>query len=163
MAEIYDEVNQINTALDHYFATVSFAGEAENLVAQSASMAKIGNIYTDMYEREAFEYLEIADGLAVQTDNSRVKGFVASSTGKAYDRFGEPQEALKLYSHAVQNYIDADSPSKVAQNYMSAGDIMLEYSSPNKARGLFEKAQAYARKTDNEELLNKITERLSQL
>lgn len=163
MAEIYDDVNQINPALDHYFATVSFAGEAENLVAQSASMAKIGNIYTDMYEREAFEYLEIADGLAVQTDNSRVKGFVASSTGKAYDRFGEPQEALKLYSHAVQNYIDADSPSKVAQNYMSAGDIMLEYSSPNKARGLFEKAQAYARKTDNEELLNKITERLSQL
>ena len=163
MAEIYDDVNQITPALDHYFATVSFAGEAENLVAQSTSMAKIGNIYTDMYEREAFDYFEIADGLAVQTDNSRVKGYVASSTGKAYDRFGEPQEALKLYSHAVQNYIDADAPAKVAQNYMSAGDIMLEYSSPNKARGLYEKAQAYARKINNEELLNQITEKLSSL
>ena len=126
-------------------------------------MTKIGNIYTDMYEREAFDYYEIADGLAEQTDNSRVKGYIASSTGKAYDRFGEPQEALKLYSRAVQNYTDADAPSKVAQNYMSAGEIMLEYSSPNKARGLFEKAQAFAKKTNDEELLNRITEKLSQL
>ncbi len=163
MAQIYDDVNQITPALDHYFATVSFAGEAENLVAQSTSMTKIGNIYTDMYEREAFDYYEIADGLAEQTDNSRVKGYIASSTGKAYDRFGEPQEALKLYSRAVQNYTDADAPSKVAQNYMSAGEIMLEYSSPNKARGLFEKAQAFAKKTNDEELLNRITEKLSQL
>lgn len=163
MAQIYDDVNQISPALDHYFASVSFAGEAENLVAQSTSMTKIGNIYTDMYEREAFDYYEIADGLAEQTDNSRVKGFIASSTGKAYDKFGEPQEALKSYSRAVQNYTDAEAPSKVAQNYMSAGEIMLEYNSPNKARGLFEKAQAFARKTDDEELLNRITERLSKL
>ncbi len=163
MAQIYDDVNQITPALDHYFASVSFAGEAENLVAQSTSMTKIGNIYSDMYEREAFDYYEIADGLAEQTDNSRVKGYVASSTGKAYDRFGEPQEALKLFSRAVQNYTDAEEPAKVAQNYLNASDIMLEYNSPNKARGLLKKAQTFAGKTNDEELLNKINEKLSQL
>lgn len=163
MAQIYDDVNQITPALDHYFASVSFAGESENLVAQSTSLTKVGNIYTDMYEREAFDYFDIAEGLAEQTDNSRIKGYVASSTGKAYDRFGEPQEALKSYSDAVKNYADAEAPQKVAQNYMSAAEIMLDYNSPNKARGLFEKAQAYARKTDDVNLMNEISEKLSKL
>ncbi|MFR1672187.1 MAG: tetratricopeptide repeat protein, partial [Candidatus Gastranaerophilaceae bacterium] len=67
MAQIYDDVNQITPALDHYFNSVSFAGEAENLVAQSTSLTKMANIYTDMYEQEAMDYYYVADGLADQT------------------------------------------------------------------------------------------------
>ena len=37
MAQIYDDVNQITPALNHYVSAVSHAGEAENLPAQSAS------------------------------------------------------------------------------------------------------------------------------
>ena len=126
MAEIYNDVNQIEPAIDHYFSTVSFAGEAENLTAQSTSLAKIGNIYSDMYERTAFDYFEAADTIADETDNAKVKGYVSASLGDAYDKFGESPEALKAYSKEVKNSIDADSPQKVSQNYLNAAESTLE-------------------------------------
>ncbi len=163
MAQIYDDVNQIEPALDHYFSSISFAGEAENLVAQSTSLTKMGNIYTDMYEDEAMNYYSIADDLASQTDNSRVKGFVSSSMGNAYEKFGESQKALKSYSNAVKHYTDAEAPLKVAQNYAKAADIMVEHSNVSKAKGLLTKAQNYARQTDDVNLMNEINDKLASL
>ena len=156
MAEIYNDVNKIEPAIDHYFTTVSFAGEAENLTIQSKSLTKIGNIYSDMYERGAFDYFEVADSLADEINNSKIKGYVSSSLGDAYERFGESNEALKSYSKAVKNYIDADSPQKVAKNYLNAASIMLGFKNDEKAKNLLEKAQHYAQKTDNEILLDHI-------
>ena len=163
MAQIYDDVNQITPALDHYVSTVSFAGEAENLPAQSASLTKIGNIYSDMYEKDAFDFYEVADDLAQETKNYNLRGFVASNTGNAYVKFEEPEKALKSYSKAVKNYTTADSPLKIAQNYLSAADIMVEFNSLNKAYNLLAKAQKYAQKTDNINLMNEINTKMKQL
>ena len=163
MAQIYDETNQIKPALDHYFNSVSFAGEAENLVAQSASLTRMGNIYTDMYEQTSFDYYSVANGLAEQTENAKVKGFISSSMANAYEKFGEPQEALKSYSRAVQHYAEAESPLKVAQNYKDAAEIMVEYNNPAKAKGLLTKAQNFARQTDDVNLMNEINARLAEL
>lgn len=163
MAQIYDDANKIETALDHYFVSVSYGGESENLAAQSTSMARIGNIFSDMYEQNAFEFFGVANDLAAETDNARVKGFVASSTGRAYEKFGEPQEALKSYSNAVKNYTEAESPLKAAQNYVSAADIMIDFESMDKARGLLKKAQKFAQKAEDTTLINEINERLSQI
>ncbi|MBQ8459024.1 hypothetical protein IJ541_02850 [bacterium] len=163
MAQIYDDVNQITPAIDHYFSTVSHAGEAENLPAQSASLTKLGNIYTDMYDKEAFEYYEVASDLAQETKNHNLKGFVASNTGKAYVKFEEPEKALKSFSKAVKNYTDADAHLKTAQNYLAAADIMVEFNSLNKAYNLLTKAQKYARQTENINLMNEINTKLSQL
>ena len=160
MAEIYNDVNQIEPAIDHYFSTASYAGEAENLSAQSKSMTKIGNIYSDMYEQTAFDYYEIADTIADETDNAKVKGYVSSSIGDAYDKFGDSPEALKAYSKAVKNYLDADSPEKAAQNYLNAAEIMLEYKNENKAKSLLEKAQKLARQTNNLNLMTEISNNL---
>lgn len=163
MAQIYDDVNQIEPALDHYFNSISYAGEAENLAAQSTSLTKMGNIFTDMYEDEAMDYYSVAEDLALQTDNARIKGFVSSSMGNAYEKFGEPHQALKSYSKAVKHYADAQSPLKVAQNYSKAADIMVEHSNVSKAKGLLTKAQNYARQTDDVNLMNEIREKLSSL
>lgn len=163
MAQIYDDVNQITPAIDHYFSTVSHAGEAENLPAQSASLTKLGNIYTDMYDKEAFEYYNAASDIANETDNYHLKGFVASNTGKAYTKFDEPEKALKSYSNAVKNYTNAESPLKTAQNYLAAADIMVEFNSLNKAYNLLSKAQKYARQTDNINLMNEINTKMKQL
>lgn len=163
MAQIYDDVNQITPALDHYVSTVSFAGEAENLPAQSASLTKIGNIYSDMYEKEAFDFYEVADGLAQETKNYNLRGFVASNTGNAYMKFEEPEKALKSYSKAVKNYTTAESPLKTAQNYLSAADIMVEFNSLNKAYNLLAKAQKYAQQTENINLMNEINTKMKQL
>lgn len=163
MAQIYDDVNQITPALDHYVSTVSFAGEAENLPAQSASLTKIGNIYSDMYEKEAFDFYEVADGLAQETKNYNLRGFVASNTGNAYVKFEEPEKALKSYSKAVKNYTTAESPLKTAQNYLSAADIMVEFNNLNKAYNLLSKAQKYAQQTENINLMNEINTKMKQL
>lgn len=163
MAQIYDDVNQITPALDHYFSSVAFAGEADNLAAQSTSLTKMGNIYTDMYEQDALDYYTVADQLAEQTDNARVKGFVSSSLADAYEKFGEPQEALKSYSKAVKHYSDAEAPLKVAQNYNKAADLMVEYGNTTKAKSLLEKAQNYARQTDDVNLMNEINDKLITL
>ncbi len=163
MAQIYDDVNQITPALDHYITTVSYAGEAENLPAQSASLTKIGNIYTDMYDKEAFDFYDVASGLAEETQNYNLRGFVSSNTGNAYTKFDEPEKALKSYSKAVQNYTTANSPAKTAQNYLSAADIMVEFNNINKAYNLLTKAQKYARQTDNINLMNEINTKLKQL
>lgn len=163
MAQIYDDVNQITPALEHYVTTVSYAGEAENLPAQSASLTKIGNIYTDMYDKEAFDFYETAAGLAEETPNYNLKGFVASNTGKAHMKFDEPEKALKSYSQAVKNYTTADSPVKTAQNYISAADIMVEFNNIDKANTLLSKAQKYARQTENIKLMNEINTKMRQL
>lgn len=163
MAQIYDDVNQINPALDHYVSTISHAGEAENLPAQSASLTKIGNIYSDMYEKEAFDYYDTAQDIANETKNYNLRGFVASNTGKAYVKFEEPKEALNAFSSAVKDYTKAESPVKTAQNYIAAADIMVEFNNPAKAQKLLQKAQKYARQTDNISLMNEINTKLRQL
>jgi len=163
MAQIYDDGNQIEPALDHYFVSVSYGGESDNLAAQSTSLTRIGNIFSDMYEQNAFDYFGAANDLASETDNSKVKGFVASSTARAYEKFGEPQKALKSYSEAVQNYTKAESPLKAAQNYLGAADIMLDFNSTNKATGLLNKAKKFAEQANDTELLDEINSRLEKL
>ena len=123
----------------------------------------MGNIFTDMYDNQSFEYFSIAEDLASQTDNSKVKGFVSSSFGNAYETFGESKKALKSYSQAVKHYTDANSPLKTAQNYTKAADIMVEFSNISKAKGLLEKAQTFAQKTDDINLMNEISDKLYSL
>lgn len=163
MAQIYDEVNQIKPALDHYFNSISFAGEADNLVAQSTSLTKMGNIFTDMYDENSLNYYSIADGLASQTKNARLQGFISASKGEAQQAFGNSQDALKSFSNAVKHYIEADSPLKTAENYSKAADIMVEYSNISKAKGLLSKAQDFAKKTDDINLMNEISQKLDSL
>lgn len=163
MAQIYDDVNQVKPALDHYFNSVAYAGETENLVAQSTSLTKMGNIFTDMYDDSCMDYYLTAQDLATQTDNAKVKGFVSSSIGNAYETFGESKQALKSYSDAVKHYTEAESPLKVAQNYSKAADIMVEFNNINKAKSLLTKAQNHARQTDDINLLNEINEKLESL
>ena len=163
MAQIYDDVSQITPALNHYASAVSHAGEAENLPAQSASLTKMGNIYSDMYEKEAFDYYGLAQDIADETENYNLKGFVSSNTGKAHLKFDEPEKALKSFSQAVQDYTQGDTPLKTAQNYEAAADIMVEFNNIDKAYKLLTKAQNYARKTDNLEYMHKINTKLNQL
>lgn len=163
MAQIYDDVNQLKPALDHYFNSISYAGEADNLSAQSTSLAKMGNIFTGMYDDKGIEFFTNAENLAEQTDNARVKGFVSASLADAYETFGNSHKALKAYSNAVKHYTEAESPLKTAQNYTKAADIMVDYSNIDKAKGLLTKAQNFAARTDDLNLINEIKGKLDSL
>lgn len=160
MAQIYDDVSQFEPAINHYMSSISYAGESENMAAQSTSLTKIGSIFVDKYQKKAFDFLLEADVLSSQTNNHKVKGYVKSNIADAYDKFDEPKSALDYYSNAVKEYEEAQSPVKVAINYQKAADIMLDYNSL-KAKSLLKKALNKARQTDNVQLMKEIHETLS--
>lgn len=163
MGQIYDDVAQQDPAIDHYMTSISYAGEADNLVAQSTSLTKIANIFADKYDRKAFEFYGEAKIIAKETDNHKAKGFVASNTANAHVKFNEPQKALTNYSEAIKEYSHENSPVKLAMNYQKAGDLMNKLNNDAKAKSLYQKALNEARKTDNVSLMADINNKLKNL
>ena len=156
MAQIYDDVNQIEPALEHYLTSVSYAGENDNLVAQSTSLTKIANIFSDKFDKRAFEFYAEANILVSQTNDSETKGFVMSNTAGAYTNFNKPDKAMRFYADAVKNYTDAHSQENLAENYKAAAELMLELKNPAKARVLLKKAMNYADKVRDAKLIGEI-------
>lgn len=156
MAQIYDDVNEIGPALDHYFTSVSYAGKSDDLIGQSDSLTRMGNIFTDKYDENAFDYYDIARRLIEQTTDSSMKGYVLSNTADACVQFKKSDKALKYYAEAVKNYEKTNSVEEIAQNYKSAAEIMISFKSPNKAKSLLKKALVNAVKTTNEDLISEI-------
>lgn len=163
MAQIYDDVEQFEPAINHYMSSISYAGENENLIAQSTSLTKIGNIYSDKYNKQAFDFLLEAELIASETKNPKAKGYVSSNIANSYDKFNEPQNALKYFSSAIKEYNEAKSPLKVAINYKRAAEVMQDYNNPRKAKALFRKALAKAKQTDDTKLMREINEALSAI
>lgn len=163
MAQIYDDVAQFEPAINHYMSSISYGGQSENFCAQSTSLTKIGNIYADKYEKQAFDFLLEADVIAQESKNSKTKGYVSSNIANAYNKFNEPQNALKFYSSAVKEYMDADSPQKIAINYKRAAEVMQDYKNPQKAKSLLQKALSSAKQTDDVQLMKEIHELLVKM
>lgn len=158
MAQIYDDVAQFESAINHYLTSISYAGETENLNAQSTSLTKIGNIYADKYKEEAFEFLSVAEDIANESKDSKTKGYVTSNIANAYNKFNKPKKALKYYSDAIKEFENINSPLKVAINYKRAADLMQDYKNNKKAKSLLKKALKNARKTDDVQLMKEIHE-----
>lgn len=161
IAQIYDDVAQFEPAINHYMSSISYAGENDNLIAQSTSLTKIGNIYSDEYKKEAFDFLLEAEALSNETKSSKTKGYVSSNIANAYNKFNEPQKALKFYSSAVKEYQEAQDPQKVAINYKRAAEVMQDFNNPQKAKSLMEKALTKARQTDDIQLMKDINDALN--
>ncbi len=157
MAKIYDDVNQVEPAIDHYLVSVSYAGETDDVITQSTTLAKIGNLLTDKYDKQCFEFYEEAKEVIASTNDSKTKGFISSSTADAYSHFNFADTALKYYADAVNNYTKAGEYEELAQNYKSAAKLMLEFKNKSKSSQLLKKALTYAYKAENEDLINEIT------
>ncbi|MBQ9688538.1 hypothetical protein IJV79_02750, partial [bacterium] len=163
MAQIYDDVYQYESAIDHYITTISYAGETENLAVQSTSLAKIGKIYTERYDKQAFTYLTTAEELIKESGNHKAIGYVNSNLAEAHSRFNQPKQALKHYSTAVYEYDQCDSTEKVAINYKKAASIMQNLDNIPKAKKLLQKALVKARQTDDVHLMKEIHQELQAL
>ena len=163
MAQIYDDVNQVEHALNHYITSISYAGKSDDLIGQSDSLTKVGNIFTDKYDSEAFEYYDTARKLVEQTTDNNMKGYVLSNTADACVHFRKDDKALKYYAEAVKNYEKSNSTEEIAENYKSAAELMIRFNSPNKAKSLLKKAMVNAVKTKNEDLISEINLLLTSL
>ena len=160
MAQIYDDVKQFKPAIKHYMAAISFAGETDNFKAQTQSLTKIGNMYTDKYDKEAFNVYEDAKTVADESKDASVKGYVSSSIANAYNKFNKPEKAMRYYSDAVKNYKQAGSDEKVAINYKKAGELMQDYQRMDKGKNLIQKAILYAKKANNDNLVKELEKNL---
>ena len=156
MAQIYDDVNQVEPALNHYITSISYAGKSDDLIGQSDSLTRVGNIFSDKYNEEAFEYYDVARKLVEQTADNNMKGYVLSNTADACVQFRKNDKALKYYAEAVKNYEKTNAVEEIAENYKSAAELMIQFNSPNKAKSLLKKAMINAVKTKNEDLVAEI-------
>ena len=163
MAQIYDDVNEVGTALEHYITSISYSGKSDDLIGQSDSLTRMANIFTDKYDEKAFEYYDVAKKLIEQTSDNSMKGYVLSNTADACVQFKKGDKALKYYAEAVKNYEKSNSVEEIAMNYKSAGQLMIGFNSPNKAKSLFKKALVNAVKTTNEDLIAEIKSPISSL
>ena len=156
MAQIYDDVNQVEPALNHYMTSISYAGKSDDLIGQSDSLTRVGNIFSDKYNEEAFEYYDVARKLIEQTADDNMKGYVLSNTADACVQFRKNDKALKYYAEAVKNYEKTNAIEEIAENYKAAAELMIQFNSPNKAKSLLKKAMVNAVKTKNEDLISEI-------
>ena len=156
MAQIYDDVNEVGPALDHYMTSISYAGKSDDLIGQSDSLTRVANIFADKYDENAFEYYDVARKLVEQTADNNMKGYVLSNTADACVQFRKNDKALKYYAEAVKNYEKTSAVEEIAQNYKSAAELMIQFNSPNKAKSLLKKAMVNAVKTQNEDLIAEI-------
>ena len=163
MAQIYDDVNEVIPALKHYMTSISYAGKSDDLIGQSDSLTRIANIFTDKYDEGAFDYYDVAKKLIEQTTDCSMKGYVLSNTADACVQFKKGDKALKYYAEAVKNYEQSNSVEEVAKNYKAAGELMIEFNSPNKAKSLLKKALINAVKTQNEDLIAEVNALLASV
>lgn len=162
MAQIYDDVVYFEPAMNHYFAAISFAGEAENLNAQTKALADIGDMYAQMYDaQKTHEYYDTAKSIALETKNNKTMGAIWSRAGDSMTVINENVNALQDYKASAKFYEEADSPAKMARNYEKASNVMLRLGNSEKARNLLEKAQKLALKADDSDFTQRISKKLN--
>lgn len=150
MAQIYDDVVYFEPAMQHYFAAISFAGEAENLNAQTKALSDIGDMYAQRYDIPNTQiYYNAAKNIALETHNNKTMGAIWSRSGDALTMINENVSALQDYKASAKFYEQADLPVKMARNYEKASSVMLKLGNKTKAQSLLEKAEKLALKADD--------------
>ena len=150
MAQIYDDVVYFEPAIEHYFAAISYAGEADNLKAQTIALSDIGDLYAERYDTSnTYKYYTLAKNIAESSDNNKIKGNVWTRSGDALSILNENINALKDYKTSTQFLENTNSDLKMAQNYEKASEIMFKLGNTQKAKALLETAQKIALKIDD--------------
>lgn len=164
MARIYDDVVQFEPAMEHYYAAISFAGESENLNAQTKALTNIGKMYSERYDKANTEdYFSLATEIVRETKNEKSIGFVYSAYGDALSEVNEKTKALKMYSEGAKHYTQAEAGSNAAKNYEKASELMLGLGNRAKAKSLLLKAQKHYMDINDNTALQNINEKLKNI
>ena len=162
MAQIYDDVVYFEPAMEHYFAAISYAGEAENLNAQTKALSDIADMYAERYDvSQTYKYYGIAKNIALETNNTKTMGAIWSRSGDSLSILNENVNALQDYKSSARFYEQSDSPVKMAKNYEKASSVMLKLGNKKKAQSLLEKAHTLALRASDEEYAQKLQKQLN--
>lgn len=161
MAQIYDDVVYFEPAMEHYFAAISYAGEAENLNAQTKALADIGDMYAQMYDaQKTYQYYGAAKNIALETNNTKTMGAVWSRSGDSMAVLNEDVSALQDYKASARFYEQSESPLKMAKNYEKASAVMLKLGNRKKAVSLLQKAHTFALNASDSEYAQKLEQQM---
>lgn len=142
MGKIYDEAVQFHPAMEHYYASIAFAGESENLKSQTFSLVNIANMYAGKYNTsEAKNYYEIAQQIAKENGNDKLSAKVFKVCASKMDILNEPKVALDYYRQSSYYFNKNNNSEALADNYEKSSSIMAKLGNKNKAITLLKKAQ----------------------
>ncbi len=162
MAEIYNDVVYFEPAMDHYFAAISYAGEAENLNAQTKALSDIADMYAERYDvAQTYKFYGAAKNIALETNNPKIMGAIWSRSGDSMSILNENVNALQDYKSSARFYEQAESPVKMAKNYEKASIVMRKLGNRKKAQSLLEKAHMLAVRAADADYAQKIEKQLN--
>lgn len=162
MAEIYNDVVYFEPAMDHYFAAISYAGEAENLNAQTKALSDIADMYAERYNvAQTYKFYGAAKNIALETNNPKTMGAIWSRSGDSLSILNENINALQDYKSSARFYEQAESPVKMAKNYEKASMVMRKLGNRKKAQSLLEKAHILAIRAADADYAQKIEKQLN--
>lgn len=142
MAKIYDDAVQFHPAMEHYFASIAFAGETENITTQTFSLLGIANMYAEKYNAQnANDYYQSAQQIAEATENDTLSAKVYKLSASKMSRLNESKTALDYYKQSSYYYNKNQDTLSLASNYEKSSELMAKLGNTNKAKTLLKKAQ----------------------
>lgn len=152
MGKIYDDAVQFHPAMEHYYASIAFAGESENLKTQTFSLVNIANMYAGKYNTdEAKNYYETAQQIAQENNNDKLSAKVFKLSASKMDYLNEPKIALDYYKQSSYFYNKENSSIDLADNYEKSSALMAKLGNKRKAKSLLQKAQNIYMQNDMQE------------
>jgi tetratricopeptide (TPR) repeat protein len=157
MAQIYNDFVYFEPAMEHYYAAISHAGEAENLNAQTKSLIDIAGMFAQRYDKEKTrQYYTFAKQIAQETKENKTLGAVYSRCADTMRKLEENILALNDYKESVKYYEKANSLIKTAQGYEKASQVMSKLGNTSKAASLMKMAHSVAVFSGDKEYARKL-------
>jgi len=164
MAKIYDDAVQFHPAMEHYFASIAYAGESENLKTQTFSLMGIANMYADKYNTdEAKSYYQSAHEMAEETGNDMLCAKAYRLSAGKMSGLNEAKTALDYYKQSSFYFNKNQSPLELASNYEKSSELMTKLGNPGKAKVLLRKAQNIYKQNNMPEAVFNIERELQTL
>ena len=109
-------------------------------------------MYAQRYDKDnSFEYLDLAKGIAKETQDEKVIAKTYQKTADACEMLNENHLALDNLKYSTFHYSQANSPLQIAKNYESAADLMSKLGNSKKAKSLLTKAYKQYQTCGNQE------------
>lgn len=164
MGKIYDDAVQFHPAMEHYYASIAFAGETENLKTQTFSLMNIANMYADKYNvEEAKNYYQTAQKISEETANDTLSAKVYRLSASKMSTLNEPKTALDYYKQSSYYFNKNQNSMELASNYEKSSELMTKLGNTGKAKSLLKKAQNIYKHNNMPEAVFNIEKELQKL
>ncbi len=159
LGNLYNELNKFDPSMEHYFESLAFKGELEDIKNQSKILENIGEMHAKKYSsREAISYFKLGVDLAKETKDTKRMSSIFSKTAQTFKQTGKSDKAAKYYQKAIE--LDKSSNYKM---YREAGDLMMDMNYSQKAKSLYKKGMQIALEKKDLKEANAIKEKLMNL